>query len=179
MINPLTPTKQERLRVFILVATKAQEEGRRRAIATKINTLNLYPPKISLEHKHILSSIPFGILFAFRGIVNLGIKMQIGTVFRIIGLLLTIFSFSMLTPIPVAWWYGDGGEHAFLIAFALTLVNGLLLWLPFRHYHRDLTTRDGFLIVVLFWGVLSFYAALPFVVATFPHIHLTDGTSNI
>jgi len=49
-----------------------------------------------------------------------------------------------------------------------------LLW-PFRHYVREMKTRDGFLIVVLFWTVLSVFGALPFLIASEPHIALTDA----
>jgi trk system potassium uptake protein TrkH len=101
--------------------------------------------------------------------------MQVGAIFRILGVLLMIFSLSMLPPVGVALFFGDGGESVFLLAFSLTMFNGFLLWLPFHRYKHDLNTRDGFVIVVLFWVVLSLYGSLPFLLVTTPHISFTDA----
>ena len=49
----------------------------------------------------------------------------------------------------------------FTIAFISTLGLGLLLWLPCRKHRSELRFRDGFLIVVLIWVVLSATGALP------------------
>ena len=50
----------------------------------------------------------------------------------------------------------------FVTAFAVTLFAGLALWLPTRR-HRDLHSRDGFMITVLFYLGLSLFGALPFI----------------
>ncbi len=101
--------------------------------------------------------------------------MQFTTIFRILGALLMLFSLTMLPPVFVAWLYKDGGVPSFMGAFLVTLATGFLLWLPFRHRHQDLKTRDGFWVVVSFWLVLCFFGALPFMLATHPHETLTDA----
>jgi trk system potassium uptake protein TrkH len=101
--------------------------------------------------------------------------MQLATISRVLGLLLIIFSLSMLPPIPVTLAYGESNAHIFSLAFLLTLLTGIGFWLPFRQNRESLGNRDGFLIVVLFWFVLSFFGALPFWLASYPHIHMVDA----
>jgi len=101
--------------------------------------------------------------------------MRFITTLKTLGILLMIFSLSMLPPIGVGLWYGDGGIPSFIIGFAATLGAGFLLWGIFRKHSRELRTRDGFLIVVLFWFVLSAFAAIPLAISLYPHISLTDA----
>ena len=88
--------------------------------------------------------------------------MQYKAILKIIGVLLTIFSLTMLPPALVAWAYDERTMWLFLEIFAATLLSGLVLWLPLRHYNKDLRLRDGFMVVVLFWVVLGLFGALPF-----------------
>lgn len=101
--------------------------------------------------------------------------MQFKTTFRILGVLLMIFSLSMLPPALMSVWYQDDTPMPFLIAFGLTLLTGFFLWLSFRDANKELKTRDGFIITVLFWIVLSAYGALPFMIADAPHETFTDA----
>jgi trk system potassium uptake protein len=87
--------------------------------------------------------------------------MQYKLIIKILGLLLSLFSISQLVPILIALWYAEP-YGVFIESFLLTLFTGLLLYLPFLSLHRELRIRDGFLIVVLFWSVLSLFAAAPF-----------------
>ncbi|MEE9319785.1 MAG: TrkH family potassium uptake protein [Granulosicoccus sp.] len=88
--------------------------------------------------------------------------MQIKVVRRVVGILLTLFSITMLTPLIVGIAYRDGAVMPFLGAFAATFVTGLLLFLPVREQKGKLRLRDGFMIVVLFWAVLGIFGGLPF-----------------
>lgn len=101
--------------------------------------------------------------------------MQFTTIFRMLGQLLMMFSFTMLMPILVNFYYHDGLESPFLIAFALTFITGLICWFPLRHTSKELKVRDGFVIVVMFWVVLSFFGALPFIIAHVPGVTFTDA----
>ena len=49
----------------------------------------------------------------------------------------------------------------FLLAFGITLFSGLIFWLPARREQVEMRTRDGFLITVFFWLVLTTFGALP------------------
>ncbi len=80
---------------------------------------------------------------------------------KILGLLLMVFSSTMLTPLLFALVEGEDTIHAFLSALGITFFSGLLLWLPARRASHELQIRDGFLITSLFWTVLSVFGALP------------------
>jgi trk system potassium uptake protein TrkH len=58
----------------------------------------------------------------------------------------------------------DGAEGAFDEAILLTLGTGIGLWYATRNEKRDLTIRDGFLMVALVWTVLPVYACLPLII---------------
>jgi trk system potassium uptake protein TrkH len=101
--------------------------------------------------------------------------MQFAAVQRILGLLLSIFSFTMLPPLLMSWWLADGATRSFLSGFVLILTTGLLLWLPVHWARRELRLRDGFVVVLMFWVVLSLCGAVPFVLAEHPHMSVTDS----
>ena len=79
-----------------------------------------------------------------------------------------VMGFSFAFFVPMAWdWFGEGGTHVHVWAwcFAFTLATGAWLWVRTRHANRELTVRDGFLLVTLVWVVLPVYAALPLMYA--------------
>lgn len=88
-------------------------------------------------------------------------RRRFAAVQRVMGLLLMCFSTTMLPPTFVDLWYGGGTASAFLEGMGLSLAVGALTWWPVRHYRSDLKVRDGFLVVVLFWAVLSAFGAVP------------------
>jgi trk system potassium uptake protein TrkH len=94
---------------------------------------------------------------------------------RVLGLLLTIFSLSMLPPIIFSLIFDDGTALEFVESFFVVAGFGLLLWLPARHTKRDLRLRDGFLVVALFWIVLGVFGAAPFILAETPEVGFTDA----
>lgn len=93
----------------------------------------------------------------------------------LIGLLLILFSLTMLPPLLVSFIYDDGGSRAFIEAFALTFSTGLLLRLPMRHHDVDLRKRQGFLVVVAVWIVVALLSALPFMLARHPSMDFVDA----
>ncbi len=101
--------------------------------------------------------------------------MQLKTIQRILGLLLILFSATLLPPVAVSFIYRDGAAAPFLGGFAIVLLVGFLCWWPVRDQRRELRLRDGFLIVVLFWGVLGMVGAVPFMLSDHPHMSLTDS----
>lgn len=101
--------------------------------------------------------------------------MQFATIQRILGLLLMVFSATMLPPVLISWWYDDGAMPPFLLGFGSILVAGFVFWLPVRNRHHELRVRDGFVVVVLFWTVLGLVGAVPLMLAENPHLSLTDA----
>lgn len=101
--------------------------------------------------------------------------MHIAVIARVLGMLLMIFSFTMLSPIIVSSIYGESTSSTFLIAFAITLLSGLLFWLPAMRKKGELRTRDGFFVTVFFWLVLSAFGALPLWLSDAPQLSFVDS----
>jgi len=101
--------------------------------------------------------------------------MRLSAIAKIIGLFLILFSVSMLPPMVVNIIYQQHGAFEFYLSFFITLAAGFVLFLPFRRQHIELRIRDGFLIVVLFWMVLSLFGALPFIFTSSLSLSLTDA----
>ena len=101
--------------------------------------------------------------------------MHIAVIARVLGMLLMIFSFTMLSPIIVSSIYGESTSSTFLIAFAITLLSGLLFWLPAMRKKGELRTRDGFFVTVFFWLVLSAFGALPLWLSEAPQLSFVDS----
>jgi len=82
-------------------------------------------------------------------------------VFRVWSLFLMIFGATMLLPLALSWRLDDGALPTFASGMALTFGAGLILWLATREFRRELSTRDGFLMISLVWAGLPAFAALP------------------
>jgi trk system potassium uptake protein TrkH len=81
----------------------------------------------------------------------------------------------MLPPAGVAMWYKDSSPLPFLIGFAVTLLVGMLLWRPGVKIKSELKTRDGFIVVALFWAALCLFATIPLYLSVVPHISITEA----
>lgn len=97
------------------------------------------------------------------------------TVQRVVGLLLMLFSTTMLPPALVDLFYREGVALSFVVGFGITLVTGALLWLPVYSFRRELKIREGFLVAVLFWTVLSLFAAVPLYLALTPRLGIAQA----
>ncbi len=97
--------------------------------------------------------------------------MQIQIVLKIIGLLLMVFSLTQIPPILIDFIYSEGEIFSFLISFVLTFIGGYILWFFNRNAAQDFRIREGILIVVCFWAVLSLFGTLPFL--------LTDSIKDL
>ncbi len=101
--------------------------------------------------------------------------MNIYVVQRVLGILLVIFSLTMLPPALVGLWYGDGGVLAFALTFFVTFILGATIGLPVLRYKQEMRLRDGFVVVAMFWVVLGLFGALPFIMEAVMDISLTDA----
>lgn len=101
--------------------------------------------------------------------------MQFSIVFKTIGLLLMVFSLTQLPPVVVDIIYQQNETHSFLTAFMLTFLSGLLLYLPFRKSTKDFRIREGILVVVSFWFVLSLFATIPFLLSESLRMTFSDA----
>ena len=89
--------------------------------------------------------------------------MHIQIAIRIVGILLMMFSLTMIPPMLVSISYGDGMISIFIKSFFITFFCGLFLWFIFLRYRADMRVKDGFLVTVLFYIALGAFGALPFI----------------
>ena len=101
--------------------------------------------------------------------------MHLAFVSRVLGLMLMVFSTSMLVPIIFATIYQENTLPMFFLAFTITMIVGFLSWLPARNMKGEIRIRDGFIITVLFWLVLSTFGALPFALSQEASLSFIDA----
>ena len=101
--------------------------------------------------------------------------MHLAFVSRVLGLMLMVFSASMLVPIIFATIYQENTLPMFFLAFTITMIVGFLSWLPARNMKGEIRIRDGFIITVLFWLVLSTFGALPFALSQETNLSFIDA----
>ena len=94
---------------------------------------------------------------------------------EVLGILLMLFSLTMLPPLAVSWIYQDGAERAFGTGLWITLAGGAAVWWPVRGVRAELKIRDGFMVTVLFWTVLSAFGAIPLYVTASDWHTYTDA----
>jgi len=81
----------------------------------------------------------------------------------------------MLPPVMVSLLYEDQQHNAFIQAFLMTLGAGMAVWLPVRNLKKELRVRDGFVVTVLFWLVLSLSGSIPLYLSDFPELSFVDA----
>ncbi|MEO1201643.1 MAG: TrkH family potassium uptake protein [Pseudomonadota bacterium] len=94
---------------------------------------------------------------------------------RILGLLLMMFSLTMLPPVFFSLLFDDGAWFSFVKGFGITLASGFICWAPVRKSKRDLRLRDGFVVVAAFWTVLGSFGAAPLYFDDSLQLSLTDA----
>ncbi len=87
------------------------------------------------------------------------------TVLHILGLLMTLNGFFMATLLPVSWVQASGDFSALLISAAINANLGMIIWYFTRSMKKELSKRDGYLIVTLGWIILGITGSLPFLIS--------------
>ncbi|WP_075180949.1 TrkH family potassium uptake protein [Pantoea sp. 1.19] len=88
--------------------------------------------------------------------------LRIQIVTHLCGLLVFLYGFSMLPPMLIALLDRERSYLAFFTTFAFCALLGGGAWLATRRAGMQLRTRDGFVIISLFWLLFSLISALPF-----------------
>lgn len=86
-------------------------------------------------------------------------------VFHILSLLMILNGFFMATILPVSWVQNSGDFNAILIAAAISTNLGAIVWAFTKKNRRELSKRDGYLIVTFGWIILGITGALPFLIS--------------
>ena len=84
------------------------------------------------------------------------------SILNLFSVLILFFSFSFVFPIFISITFNDDAFYIFLktfISISLVGVVGLILT---RNINNELSQKDGFVIIVMFWVVLSFAGSIPF-----------------
>ena len=84
------------------------------------------------------------------------------SILNLFSVLILFFSFSFVFPILISIIFNDGAFYIFLktfISISLVGVVGLMLT---RNINNELSQKDGFVIIVMFWVVLCFAGSIPF-----------------
>jgi len=88
--------------------------------------------------------------------------MHIKGVVWTLAILIILFSFGMLVPAVVALYYQSGYADDFVLASLLVTMLGVLMMAWAGSAPKQLSHKDGFLIVALAWVVLSLLGSAPF-----------------
>ncbi len=99
--------------------------------------------------------------------------MRLLAVLRILGVFMALHSLGMLPPLILSLIYDDGQYRDFLYPMLFTLAVGVALWVLLQQQQKELRRHEGFLIVALFWLVLSAVSALPLVMG--PHLDFAEA----
>lgn len=86
---------------------------------------------------------------------------RLRVVTHLCGFLVLLYSFSMLPPMLIALIDKERSYLAFLTTFLTFFTLGGGAWLSTKHAGIQLRTRDGFVIIVLFWLLFSVISAMP------------------
>ena len=94
---------------------------------------------------------------------------------HVLGGMLMVFAATFALPLAWSLAVGDGSHAAFAIAGAGCLASGALLWVATRRFRRELEPRDGALLVVLGWLLMSLAGAAPLLLEI-PGLSFTDAS---
>ena len=84
---------------------------------------------------------------------------------KTIGMMILVFATILIIPLGVSLSYNDGNTSSFIYSFIIIFLSGSLLFFPNRNntFDSNIKIKEGFLIVVFFWILLSFFGSFPFI----------------
>ena len=84
------------------------------------------------------------------------------SIVNLFSILVLFFSFSYVFPIIISIIFEDGALDIFIKTLIGVSSLGILGLLLTRNIENDLSQKDGFVIIVMFWIVLSIAGSVPF-----------------
>lgn len=82
---------------------------------------------------------------------------------RLFGILLMLYSVGFVPSLAISVFTQDGCWKAFCYSILITLGSGFAMWRSNRKHRSELSVREGFLVVTLFWALLGLLGGLPFI----------------
>lgn len=86
-------------------------------------------------------------------------------IFRIIGILLFVEAIFLLSSVLVALYFDEAIIETMLISVAAMVGAGTLLMYTCRNAGRDVSRKDGYIVVTLIWIIFSLFGALPYMLS--------------
>ena len=86
-------------------------------------------------------------------------------IFRIIGMLLFIEAIFLAGSVAVAWYYKEPFINELLVPIAVMIGVGSLLTMMCRGTERNISRKDGYVVVTLCWVVFSLFGSLPYMLS--------------
>lgn len=84
-------------------------------------------------------------------------------ILNFIGFLLILDGLAMMIGIPFSLYYGDNDVMVLLLTGSGISVSGFFLYYFTKNTSKEITKREGYIVVTLGWIVMSFFGALPFI----------------
>ena len=88
--------------------------------------------------------------------------MNLKSIVNLFSILVLFFSLSYIFPIIISLIFDDGATELFMYTLLGVGLIGLVGLLATRKVDNELSQKDGFVIIVLFWVVLCFAGSIPF-----------------
>jgi len=88
--------------------------------------------------------------------------MNFKSILKLFSILVLFFSISYVFPIVVSIIFNDGAINLFLYPLIGVSSIGLSGFYITRNVNNELSQKDGFIIIVMFWVVLCFAGSIPF-----------------
>ena len=85
-------------------------------------------------------------------------------IFRIIGFLLLFEALSLLSSVLVALYYGEPTEYL-LLSVAAMVVSGSFFAYVCRKAGRNVSRKDGYIVVTVIWIIFSLFGSLPYMLS--------------
>ena len=88
--------------------------------------------------------------------------MAVKSIINLFSILVAFFSLSLLVPLAVSFIFDDGSSNIFITTFLLIFIPSIIAWQLTKKSKEEMGVNEGFVIITLFWIVLSLVGSMPF-----------------
>ena len=88
--------------------------------------------------------------------------MAVKSIINLFSILVAFFSLSLLVPLVVSFIFDDGSSNIFITTFLVVFIPSIIAWQLTKKSKEEMGVKEGFVIITLFWIVLSLVGSMPF-----------------
>lgn len=88
--------------------------------------------------------------------------MAVKSIINLFSILVAFFSLSLLVPLVVSFVFDDGSSNIFITTFLVIFIPSIIAWQLTKKSKEEMGVKEGFVIITLFWIVLSLVGSMPF-----------------